>query len=208
MAPVGGKGTSAGGRTWAAAAGLAVEDGTKAKVKVIWPRFVATLLLGFLLVTLSATLFNWWAAGPLQLQPLIVIIVSAGFHLPLIPGAVITFLLAYMYDLVSGGPLGMQMTAYMVVFCLCKLAERKLEINSWPFQMAAVCVLSVIRQFLVLIGVALVQGLDPAVLKTLWAIPGHAILAALTAPIFFGLLDWLIKLISKLSPAARRRRHK
>ncbi len=202
-----GNGTASGGRTWAAAAGLAVEDGTTAtKGMVQWPRFMATLLLGFLLVALSCTLFNWWSAGPLQLQPLIVVVISAGFHIPLIPGAILTFFLAYIYDLSSGGPMGLQMTSYVVVFCLCKLAERKLEINSWPFQMAAVCLLSLVRQALVMLGMVLVQGMEDPQLDNLWAIPGHAILVALTAPIFFGLLDWLIKLISRLSPTARRKR--
>lgn len=200
-----GKGLGTGGRTWAAAAGMAVEDGTSSKGVVHWPRFVATLLFGFLLVALSCTLLDWWSAGPLQLQPLIVVIVSAGFHMPLIPGAIIAFFLGYIYDVSSGGPLGLQMTSYIVVFCLCKMAERKLEINSWPFQMAAVCLLSAVRQILVLLGVVLVCGLDKAMLQNLWAIPGHAILVALTAPIFFGILDWLIKLLSWLSPSARRR---
>ena len=201
-----GNSSAPGGRNWAAAAGLAVENGASAKGMVLWPRFMATLLLGFLLVALSGTLFDWWSAGPLQLQPLIVVVVPAGFHLPLIPGAALVFFLSYIYDLSSGGPLGLQMTSYVVVFCLCKLAERKLEINSWPFQMAAVCLLSLVRQALVLLGVILVQGANGAQLDSLWAIPAHAILVALTAPIFFGLLDWLISMISRLSPTARRKR--
>ena len=86
--------------------------------------------------------FNWWAVGSLRLQPLLVVVVSAGFRLPFLPGAALVFFLGYLSDIFSGGVVGLQVAVYMMIFVVCALAQLKLEINSWPFQMAAVGVMS------------------------------------------------------------------
>jgi len=196
-----GEGHQGEGRDWTAAAGLAVESGGGRGVVLRWPRALATLIMGYVIVALSSTLFDWWSVGPLQLQPLVVVVVSAGFRLPLWPAAALTLFLGYLTDLCSGPPLGMQMTSYVFVLCVCAVAERKLDISSWALQMLAVGLMSFLQQALVLTGMALMHEVDEPLADLAAMTMGHALLCALTAPLFFAALEGLVGLISRVSPA-------
>ena len=171
-------------------------------VSTTGPRVAGTLACGVLLIVLGTTLFNWWAVGTLRLQPLVVVVVSAGFRLPFLPGAALVFFLGYLSDIFSGGVIGLQVTVYMIVFVACALAQLKLEINSWPFQMAAVGVMSLLVQVLLVGGLILVHRnyLSPPNPALAGA---QALLSALTAPLFFTGLDGLVGLFTRIWPKER-----
>ncbi len=169
----------------------------------LWPRVVATLVMGFILTVFSTTLFAWWAVGPVRLQPMIVVVVSAGFLLPLGIGGLLVLFLGYLSDLLSGGILGLQLTAYMVVFLACAVAQRQIEVYSWPLQILAVAVMSLVFQLLVVGGLILVHR-GQMVPPNLTAVVGaQAALSALTAPLFFSLLEALVRLAVRLWPKER-----
>ena len=170
---------------------------------VVWPRFIATLALGFILTVFSTTLFAWWAVGPLRLQPIMVVVVSAGFYLPLGLGGILVLFLGYLSDLVSGGIIGLQLSSYMVAFLFCALAQRQIEIHSWPLQMLAVAVMSLVSQLLVVTGLYLIhrEQLVPANLMAVAV--AQAMLTALTAPLFFSLLEAMVRLAQRLWPKER-----
>jgi rod shape-determining protein MreD len=164
---------------------------------------MGTFISGLFLIVLSTTLFAWWAVGPLRLQPLLVVVVSAGFRLPFVVGALAVFFLGYLSDVLSGGILGLQVTVYFLVFVICSLAQRKLEINSWPFQVAAVGVMSLLVQVLLAGGLILAQRNYLA--QPNLALAGvQALLNALTAPLFFGALEGMVRLFKRLWPPERR----
>lgn len=168
------------------------------------PRLLATLVLGFFMDVLGATLFTWWSLGPVKLMPLVVMVVSAGFRLPLWAAGVAAVLLGYLSDLLSGGVVGLQLTACVLVVCLCALAQRKLEINAWPLQMLAVAVMSLGMHLTVIGGLMLTarEHLLPANLPLVLA--AQAVLSALTAPVFFALLEALVRLMRGLGGLAGR----
>ncbi|MCB2188313.1 MAG: rod shape-determining protein MreD [Deltaproteobacteria bacterium] len=170
-----------------------------------WPRLFATVLTGFFLVVLSTTVFSWWAVGPLKLEPLVVVMVSAGFNLPLAPGAIAVAFLGYLADMVSGGVMGLQMAAYLAVFCLCAVAERKLEINSWPFQMGSVGLMTMLQQALVVGGLMLVRRDHLLPPNLPWVLLAQAVLNALTAPLFFAMLETMVRLLGRLWPQTKRK---
>ena len=120
-----------------------------------WPRAGATLILGFLLAVMSTTVFSWWSLGPLRLEPMIVLVVSAGYRLPLILGFLVVWALAYLMDLISGGVLGLNIVIYSVVYVICQLARRKLNIDSWPFQMLSVGLMTMLAHLLMAAGLTL-----------------------------------------------------
>ena len=169
-----------------------------------WPRLLATLLLGFCLNVLSTTLFTWWSLGPVKLMPLVVMVVSAGFRLPLWAAGVAAASLGYLGDLVSGGVVGLQVIACLLVVCICALAQRKLEIYSWPFQMLAVGLMSLVLHLTVIGGLILAsrEHLLPARLSLV--LTAQAALSALTAPVFFALLEYLVGLLRSLWRLAGR----
>lgn len=162
------------------------------------PRVLGSFAAGFMLLVAGSTLFSWWALGPLRLEPLMALVVSAGFRLPLLAGGLVVFVLGYLEDALSGGVIGIRVTAYLLVFFICALAQRKLEINSWPFQMVSVGLMSLVFQLGVLGGLSLVdfQHLAPA--NLLWVVGTQAALSAFTAPLFFGFLELMIRLAGKL----------
>lgn len=173
------------------------------RTKALGPRLVGTVITGLFLIVLSTTLFAWWAVGPLRLQPLVVVVVSAGFRLPFVAGALAVFLLGYVSDVLSGGILGLQLTVYFLVFVICSLAQLKLEINSWPFQVAAVGIMSLLVQALLLGGLVLAQRNFLA--QPNLALAGvQALLNALTAPLFFGTLEGMVGFINRIWPQERR----
>ncbi len=170
------------------------------------PRAVATLVMGFAVSVLSTTLFSWWSAGPLRLQPLVVMVVSAGFRLPLIPGGLVTLILGYMADMASGGTSGLQITAYLMVLCVCAVAERKLEINSWPFQMLAAGAMSLLFQLAVMAGISLVGRQPLNTTHLISILSAQAALTALTAPVFFAILESTVALVDYFWPAGGQAR--
>ncbi len=169
-----------------------------------WCRVVATVLLGFIITVLSTTVFAWWAAGPLRLQPLVVMVVSAGFRLPLLQGGLAALFLGYMSDVASGGFTGLQLTAFMLVLCSCALAERKLEISSWPFQMMATGAMSLLFHLAVIGGLTLTGRQDLAILDLVWILAIQALLMALTAPVFFAVLESMVKAVAYFWPKGRQ----
>ncbi len=169
-----------------------------------WPRLLATLLLGFILNVMSTTLFTWWALGPVKLMPLVVMVVSAGFRLPLWGAGLVAVLLGYLGDLVSGGVVGLQMTACLLVVFACALAQRKLEINSWPFQMLAVGLMSLLLHLTIIGGLMLAsrEHLLPARLPMVLAT--QSVVSALTAPVFFAILESMVRMMAGLWRMAGR----
>lgn len=169
-----------------------------------WPRAAATPILGFLLAVLSTTVFSWWSVGPLRLEPMIVLVVSAGYRLPLVLGFVVVWALAYLIDLVSGGVLGLNVVIYSVVYVICQLARRKLNIDSWPFQMLSVGVMTMLAHLLMAAGLTLTIAsyTPPANLPLLLIAQG--LISALIAPLFFGLVEGLVSVLARFWPDQHR----
>ena len=84
-----------------------------------WPRALGTAVMGLLLAVLGTTAFSWWALGPLRLEPLIVLVVSVGYRLPLVLGFIVVMFLGYVDDLVSGGVMGINVVVFTVVYVIC-----------------------------------------------------------------------------------------
>ena len=162
------------------------------------------MLLGLILSVLSTTVFAWWAVGPLRVQPMIVLIVSAGFTLRLSSGAMVVVVLGILQDLQSGGMVGLNLTAFSVVFLICALAERKLAINAYSLQMSAVGVMSLVEQLIVWGGLGLVRQNSAIPLNLAWLVGAQAVLSALTAPLFFGLLELITGLVTNVWPTEKR----
>lgn len=167
-----------------------------------WPRLAATLVMGFVLMVLTTTLFKWWSVGPLKLQPVVIVVVSAGFRLPLLPGGLVAISMGYLGDLLSGGVVGLQVMANLVVLSCCAIAQRKLEINSWPFQMMAAGLMSLLAQVTTMGGIMLINRGQIIPLSVPLVLGAQACLSALTAPVFFGLLEALVGLAKRLWPVA------
>ena len=112
--------------------------------------------------------------------------------------------IGYVSDVLSAGVVGLHLTAFQVVFIVSALAERRLEINSWPLQMFAVGLITILFQLVVALGLNLLERTALEVGKLSWVILAQALLSALTAPMVFGVLDFFTNLAIKVWPSDGR----
>ena len=73
-----------------------------------------TILLVVLQTTLADVLFSGW----LTLELSLVVVIYAGFRLDLMKGIILTFLMGFVFDCVSGAPLGLFTLTYLLIFLL------------------------------------------------------------------------------------------
>ena len=165
---------------------------------VFGPRLVGVVVMGFLLIVLSTTLFSWWSVGEAQVQPLTAIVVWAGFNLSVFRGVAVVAILGYMMDSLSGGIVGLQIIVNLAVFYSCVIAQRHLALNNWAYQMIAVGVMSIVSPLIIAGGLMLAsrQYLMPQDLAA--TIFWQAFLTALVAPFIFVALETLIRLLQKI----------
>lgn len=166
----------------------------------VGPKLIGALILGFFLTVLSTTIFSWWAWDEIKIQPVMVIIVWCGFKLPFVAGGIVVMLLGYLWDSLSGGIVGLQVIANVVVFCLCAIAQRHLALNNWLYQILAVGIMNIISPLIVIGGLVLVSHVyimpDNIIPLLLWQAP----LSALIAPLFFVFLEGLVRVLQKIWP--------
>lgn len=167
-----------------------------------WPRALATWLAGLIILVFSTTLFAWWEVGGVRLQPLTVVAVSAGFHLPMALGGVVVFSLGILADLLSGGFVGLSLSALMFAFLMSAIAQRWLDISSWQFQMVAVGLLGLFGRFIVLGGLILAERGYLAPAHGWPALSAGSVLAAITAPLFFHILEKMVAAAYKIWPSS------
>ncbi len=167
------------------------------------PRVTSAMVVGFLLTVLSTTLFSWWAWGEIKIQPVMAVVVWCGFKLPILPGGLVVIMLGYLGDSLSGGIVGLQVIVNVAVFCVCATAQRQLALNSWPYQMLAVGIMSVVSPLIIMSGLMLTsrQYITPANLLSLllW----QAFLSAFLAPLFFVFLEGATRFLQKFWPASK-----
>lgn len=165
------------------------------------PRLLATMLLGFALVVASTTVLTWWSPGSVRLRPLVVVVIYAGFHLSLGVGGAAVLVLGYLCDLLSGGFVGLQMSALLAVFLASASLRGRLEMQAWPLQILATALFSLLQQAIIIGGLMLASRPHLAPPRLHWAMAAQAVLSGLTAPFFFALLGFLHRLFVRLWPS-------
>jgi hypothetical protein len=83
------------------------------------------------------------------------------------------------------------------------MAQRQIEIHSWPLQMLAVAVMSLVAQLLVVGGLYLIHREQLVPANLMMVAVAQALLTALTAPLFFSLLEAMVRLAQRLWPKER-----
>jgi len=73
-----------------------------------------TIMLVVLQTTLADILFSGW----LTLELSLVVVIYAGFHLDLMKGIILTVLVGFVFDCVSGAALGLFTLIYLLIFLL------------------------------------------------------------------------------------------
>ena len=183
--------------------GIEMNFDTQRQIQV-GARLTASFVLGFVFLVLDTTLFAWWSFGPLKLMPMIPLVVSAGFRLPMLHGGLLVLFIGYISDVLGAGVVGLQLSAFVVVFIVSVMAENRLEINSWPLQMLAIGAITILFQIVMAVGLKLLDRayLEPG--KFAWVLIAQALLNALTAPMVFGILEYVIQVIKKFWPSSGR----
>ena len=178
---------------------------SKKALPVVGPRVAGALLIGFLLIVLSTTIFSWWAYDEIKIQPILVVVVWCGFKLPLTAAGIVSIILGYMGDSLSGGIVGLQIIVNVTVLCICAFAQRQLAINNWIYQMLTVGLMSLLSPLIIIGGLMLTSRQyimpDNMLPLLLW----QALLSAILAPLFFVMLEGITRLLQKVWPVRGHR---
>lgn len=153
----------------------------------------AFLILGFLLLVVQSQLHRLVdaihpsAATPGMLLPLIVFM---GVHeYSMARGAALSFVLGYLADVFSGGPLGLFTFITSATFLVARVAGVRLAAQTLLTKLGLALGFALLESVLVVVFTAIV-GNDPhRARSSALLIPGHAVSTALLAPIVFHLAE-------------------
>jgi rod shape-determining protein MreD len=151
--------------------------------------FAAIALVAGFGVLLQTTLFH---VLPLHLRVspdvLLVIVVFLGLHRHTVGAALAAFLLGYVQDAVSGGPVGLNAFGMVAVYVLVYLTCRRLWVDNVLSKVVLVFLASWVKAVAVLAVSAVFGASGGAWASTLGGVLANAAAAAVLAPPVFAML--------------------
>ncbi len=109
-------------------------------------RWLLHLVPGVVLLLIQTTFSGVLTIGPFRLEPLLVLIVMAGFTLPLFWGSLLAACLGYAADVFSGGFLGLYTGLYLLSFYLSYFTHGLFNTRSIVYRFGLVFVVSLIEK--------------------------------------------------------------
>jgi rod shape-determining protein MreD len=120
---------------------------------------------------------------------LLVLCVYLGLHHHGAGGVLGAFLLGTLADSVSGGPLGLNSFAMVVVFLFVYLTSRRLWVDNLISRIVLVLLAAVVKTLAVIALLAVFLRFEESWRGVLWTVAAHGSLTALAAPPVFALLS-------------------
>jgi rod shape-determining protein MreD len=105
-------------------------------------------VLVFVFLVLDTTVWSWVDRAHFRPDLTLVLVVYLGLSLPLVSAGVLAGMAGLMTDVVSGGPTGLFMIVYLVIFGLAQLARQKLDPASATYQILVVLALAAAAEVL------------------------------------------------------------
>lgn len=143
-------------------------------------------LLSILLIILQSTLSDVILSGRLVLELSLIVVIFAGFHLDIIRGAVLAFMLGLIFDCVSGPVLGLFTFIYVVIFLFSFFASERLATEKMSTVVLFSFFCALLKDFMVILFYSLAFRMDMTKIHLVF-LP-QALMVSLFAPLFFYLL--------------------
>jgi rod shape-determining protein MreD len=147
--------------------------------------FFATLL-----IVLQRTLLDLLFGGRIGVEVSLVLVIYAGFHLDMVKGGVLAFLLGFLLDCVSGTIMGLYTFIYVMVFILSFLLSPRIYGERMLFIMGYTFVCALLEGLVIFAVYWFIYGTDvsPGLLRTY--LP-QALVAGVLSPALFTLFNHL-----------------
>lgn len=145
------------------------------------------LLLPFLsiiLVILQSTITDVIFSGRLAFELSLIVVIYAGFHLDLIRGSLLAFILGFVFDCVAGSILGLFTFTYIVIFLFSFFASSRLAAG----KMHIIALFSFVCAFMegLIVMIFYHAAFNFNILTNVyWVLVPKALIVGLFAPAFF-----------------------
>jgi rod shape-determining protein MreD len=152
--------------------------------------YIVLPFVTILLIVLQRTLLDLLFGGRIGVEVSLVLVIYAGFHLDMVRGGVLAFLMGFLLDCVSGTIMGLYTFIYVMVFILSYLlspriyGERMLFIMGYTFVCALLEGLVIFAIYWFIFGTDVSPGLVRTYLP-------QALVAGVLSPALFTLFNHL-----------------
>jgi len=145
---------------------------------ILLPFFAVALIV--LQTTLAEVIFSQYLAVEISL----IVVIYAGFRLQLVRGALLAFVLGFVYDCLAGSALGLFALIYVLIFLMSFFVSGKMDTEKTHFIALFTLLCAFLEEFMLILFYNLAYGFDifnnlqPALLP-------QALIVSLLAPAFF-----------------------
>ncbi|MEA1936085.1 MAG: hypothetical protein U9M96_04605, partial [Thermodesulfobacteriota bacterium] len=80
-------------------------------------------VFSLLLIVFQTTVLDLFFLGKIELEVSLILVVWAGFHLDVVKGGILSFVLGFFLDCITGSMTGLFMFIYVVIFSLSKIVS-------------------------------------------------------------------------------------
>ncbi|NPV05806.1 MAG: rod shape-determining protein MreD [Syntrophaceae bacterium] len=143
-----------------------------------------------LLVVLQRTLLDLVFGGRIGIEVSLVLVVWAGFHLDMVRGGALVFLLGFVLDCLSGTILGLYTFVYAVLFVLTRLLSPRIYGERMLFIMAYVFLCAMLEGLFIVAVYWFIYGTDVSHSLLRTTLP-QALVAGVLSPAIFTLFSRL-----------------
>jgi rod shape-determining protein MreD len=143
-----------------------------------------------LLIVLQRTLLDLLFGGRIGVEVSLVLVIYAGFHLDMVRGGVLAFLMGFLLDCVSGTIMGLYTFIYVMIFILSYLLSPRIYGERMLFIMGYTFVCALLEGLVIFAIYWFIYGTDvsPGLLRTY--LP-QALVAGVLSPALFTLFNHL-----------------
>ena len=146
--------------------------------------YILLPFFSILLIVLQTTIADILFAGRLVLEISIIVVIYAGFRLPLIKGAMLAFVLGFVFDCIAGSVLGLFTLIYVLVFLFSFFVSARLVTERMHFIALFTLICVFLEEFTVVLFYNLAYGFD-ILYNTPVVFLLQALIVGLLAPVFF-----------------------
>jgi rod shape-determining protein MreD len=143
--------------------------------------------LSILLIVLQTTVADIIFSGRLVLEISTIVLIYAGFRLPLAKGAILAFVLGFIFDCIAGSVLGLFTLIYVLIFLFSFLVSVRMVTERMYFIALFTLICVLLEEFAVILFYNLAYGFD-IVHNTPFILLPQALIISMLAPIFFRLM--------------------
>jgi cell shape-determining protein MreD len=156
-------------------------------------RWLLHLVPGVVLLLIQTTFSGVLTIGPFRLEPLLVLIVMAGFTLPLFWGSLLAGCMGYAADVFSGGFLGLYTGLYLLAFYLSYFTHGLFNTRSIVYRFGLVFVVSLIEKSVLAWTISYLFDQPPLTLSSMRFILIQSLVSGVMGPPVIWLLERLLR---------------